>query len=116
MGTVIFGPRGQPESWQAAAFTLAADQTATKVDIATSHVRGTEGVVVSLYSDTAGLPGTSVQAWNVSSLPTSGICCTVEIATDRGGIPLTGGTQYWIVVSTDVQESNTWAGAHLNAE
>jgi len=116
-GYTITGPTalsGFPEYWEAGAFTPSANHTVTKVKVAVGFVEGTNGLVLGLYSDSGGVPGTALKTWNLSSLPNFGSCCTVESKVDAAGIAVTAGTQYWVVLKTNSKESNTWAAFNVN--
>lgn len=117
LGATITGPnaaQGFQEYWAATAFTPTTDHTVTKIEIAVSYIRGTNGVVVSLNADSNGLPGAPLKTWHLTNLPKFLSCCTLDTATDTKGIPVTGGTQYWVVVSTDSGDTNFWGGANIN--
>jgi hypothetical protein len=43
-----------------------------------------------------------------------GTCCTIVVKTDNTGIALTGGKQYWIVLSTNSGETNTVDGWNVS--
>ncbi|HXM59435.1 MAG TPA: choice-of-anchor R domain-containing protein [Terriglobales bacterium] len=108
-----FGPY-TPEYWEAAAFTPSADHTVTKVEVAVNYGEGYNGVVVGLYADASGVPGKAIKTWFVTGLPTGGTCCTVMEAKDSAGIPVTAGTQYWIVLKTNKKSSNTFAAWNVD--
>lgn len=105
---------GFPEYWEAGAFTPSANHTVTKVKVAVGYVEGTNGLVLGLYSDASGVPGTPIKTWKLSGLPNFGSCCTVESKGDSAGVPVKSGTQYWIVLKTNKSESNTWAAWNVN--
>jgi len=116
-GYTIMGPAnllGFPEYWQAGAFTPSANHTVTKVEVAVGFVEGTNGLVLGLYNDAGGVPGKAIKTWALSGLPTFGSCCTVEARTDSVGIPVTAGTQYWIVLKASAKETTTWAVFNVN--
>jgi len=99
---------GVGEQWMAAAFTPRADHTVTKVEVAVGYSQqGTNGVVVSLNDDNNGVPGKALKTWNASGLPRFGSCCGLVVKTDSTGIPVSGGMRYWIVLSTNSNESDT---------
>ena len=99
--------QNQGTQWMGGAFTPGANHTATRIEIAVGWSQGPNGVVVSINSDNNGVPGTALKTWNVSNLPIFGTCCTLVVKTDKAGIPLTGGRQYWIVLSTNGNENDT---------
>jgi hypothetical protein len=97
----VAGPaQSGPEAWQAAAFKPAANHTVTRIEVAVGLNAGTADVVLSLNHDHNGLPGAAIKTWHLTNLPLAGQCCTVEVKEDAAGIPITAGTQYWLVVST----------------
>jgi hypothetical protein len=116
-GYTITGPTalsGFPEYWEAGAFTPSANHTVTKVKVAVGFVIGVNGLVLGLYTDASGVPGKPLKTWALSGLPNFGSCCVVETKVDTTGIPVTGGTQYWIVLKTNAKETTTWAAFNLN--
>jgi hypothetical protein len=116
-GYTITGPNalsGFPEYWEAGAFTPSANHTVTKIEVAVGFVEGTNGLVLGLYKDASGVPGTAIKTWSLSSLPTFGSCCVFQTKVDKAGIPVTAGTQYWIVLKTNSKEANTWAAFNVN--
>jgi len=116
-GATIFGPTsisGNPEYWEAAAFTPKHNHTVTKVEVAVGFVEGTNSLVLGLYSDASGVPGTAIKTWTISNLPNFGSCCAVETKTEAAGVPVTAGIQYWIVLKTNKKSSNTFAAWNVN--
>jgi hypothetical protein len=105
---------GSPEIWTAAAFTPSANHTVTKVKVAAGFIEGTNGLVLSLYTDASGVPGTAIKSWGISNLPNFGSCCVVESRSDAAGIAVTGGTQYWIVLKTNTKDSTAFAAWNVN--
>jgi hypothetical protein len=61
---------------------------------------GTNNGSVSINADAGGVPGTALKTWTVSNFQREGSCCQLVALKDRVGIPLQGGTQYWIVAGT----------------
>ncbi|HEY3637576.1 MAG TPA: choice-of-anchor R domain-containing protein [Rhizomicrobium sp.] len=117
LGATVSGPnaaQGFEELWPASAFTPTGDHTVTKIEIAVSAITGTNEVVVSLNADANGLPGAPIETWHLKNLPHFLSCCVLLAASDKKGIQVSGGTQYWIVISTDSSDANFWGGADLN--
>ncbi len=102
------------QNWLAAAFTPASSATVTEIDVAVGYVEGTNGITVGLYADAGGVPGTLLKSFKVSGLPTFGDCCALAVAKDKTGVAVTSGTQYWIALTTDSKEKNTWDAWNLN--
>src|SRR5262249_21786353 len=107
-GYNVTGPNSSfAEQWMAAAFTPDADHTVTKIQVAAGWAEGANRIVISLNEDTNGIPGTALKTWNVSGLPFFGTCCTLLKVSSRIGIPVSGGQQYWVMLSTNDSELNT---------
>jgi hypothetical protein len=114
-GFTVTGPDAPsgPEFWVGAAFTPSANHTVTVIKVALGLIGGSNEVVLSVNNDNGGVPGTAIKSWNVKSLPEAGTCCTVMVRKDEAGIPITAGTQYWIVVQTS-NSSNIQAAWDVN--
>jgi hypothetical protein len=98
--------------WEAEPFTPTADATVTKIEVSAGRQGGgTAGFELGLYSDANGVPGTKIKSFHVAQLPSYGQCCTLAVANDKAGIPITGGTQYWVVVSTTSKDTDIYAWA-----
>lgn len=120
-GATIFGPANtlsSPEFWEAAGFTPAKSLNVTKIQVAVGWVNYKSGeftdVIVSLNADDGtGKPGAVIKKWKAQIGGIAfGSCCTVSTKTSTG-IPVTSGTQYWVVVSTE-KKSDVWAAWNLN--
>lgn len=110
-GYNIMGPdSGNGEQWIAAAFTPDVDHTVTKIQVGAGWSDGTNGIVISLNKDDRGAPGKALKTWNLSGLPIFGTCCTVLEVSSRTGIPVSGGQQYWVMLSTSDSETDTVDG------
>ncbi|MBZ5720852.1 MAG: hypothetical protein LAO03_10780 [Acidobacteriia bacterium] len=94
--------------WLASGFTPDADHTVTEIQVGVTYVQGPNTVILSLNEDAAGLPGKPLHSWIFSNLPTFGTCCTLQTAKVTGGIPITKGTHYWIVLRTTNNNQGTW--------
>lgn len=104
-----------PEYWQAVPFTPAANMTVKEVDASVVWDEGTNAVVLSLNSDSSGLPGKAIHTWNVKNLATIGSCCQLATGKSKTGIAVKKGTQYWVVVSTNSNDSNIFAAWEVNS-
>jgi hypothetical protein len=106
---------GLGEQWMGAAFTPKADRTVTKIAVAAGYSQqGPNGMVVSINDDNNGVPGQALQTWNVSGLPRFGDCCALVVVSDASGVPVSAGKQYWIVLSTNSNETDTVDGWNVN--
>jgi hypothetical protein len=117
-GIYVNGPTAianTAESWKAVAFTPTANHVVTRIAVAAGHLAGTNGLVLSLNSDKDGEPGRAIKNWNLSALPNINSCCTLQVVkTDRSGIPVSAGVQYWVVLKTNKNQENAWATWDLN--
>jgi hypothetical protein len=108
-GLTISGPNtitGAIET--AVAFTPAATASVSEIDAAVGNIDGTNGVVISIYSDASNAPGASLGDFSVSNLPVFGSCCELAMATVKKGLKLTAGTQYWLVFSTSSKQTDAF--------
>lgn len=112
LGYAIIGPEGGgaygTEQWLATAFTPKANHVATRVEVPALYYSGSNGVVLSVYDDAGGVPGKPLHSWHITNLPTT-VCCTVVGGSDKRGIPLSAGKQYWIVIRTGAKDTTAVA-------
>jgi hypothetical protein len=116
-GNTMAGSNGMPgfeEWWLGTAFTPSADSTVTRIEVVASYISGPANLTLSIASDSNGVPGTVIESWVIKNLPKFGSCCTVTVQDDKTGIPVTAGTQYWITLTTDAKEKDTWATWEYN--
>ena len=110
----VSGPDSQiGQTWLGAAFTPANDAKIAKIVVAAEHISGTNALVLSLRSDDGGVPGAILQKWSIADLHLAGTCCAVT-AKSSAGIPVTGGHQYWVVLSANATSHDTFAGWNSN--
>lgn len=120
-GATITGPDNFLDSnlfpgyFEAAGFTPSASANVTKIKVAVGWVNYGEtytDVILSLNNDSAGVPGTVIKKWKVQIGSVAfGSCCTVE--SKSGTIPVTAGTPYWVVLSTE-KKSDVWAAWNID--
>jgi hypothetical protein len=106
---------GVGEQWMGGAFAPTTNHTLTRIEVAVGYSgQGPNGVVISLNEDNGGIPGKALKTWNAANLPTFGTCCVIVVKTDKSGISLTGGKQYWVVLSTNNNETDTVDGWNVS--
>lgn len=89
-------------------FTPKVNSTAKEVLIALGYIGGgTNAGTISIYSDASGVPGKALQTWAGLNFPAGGTCCQLVAFTNMVGIPLQGGTQYWIVAASGSANTNS---------
>jgi hypothetical protein len=76
---------------------------------------GANGATISLNADAGGVPGAALASANVTGLGSFGSCCTVAIGKDPAGVPVSQGTQYWLVVSTSATTNTTFDAWAFNS-
>jgi hypothetical protein len=90
---------------QALPFTARADGYAKTLSAAICGYRGPDkGVILSLYTDNSGVPGTQLlkASGSTSDFPDAGDCCQLATVKLPGkGAALTKGVQYWLVAGPD---------------
>jgi hypothetical protein len=98
----------------AMAFTPSGNFTLTQIDVALSFVIGTNSAMLSLNSDSGGLPDGVIESWTLTGLPVFGTTSnTVQTVIPVSSVSLISGTQYWLVASTIA--SNTWDAWNWNS-
>jgi hypothetical protein len=103
------------QNWIGEAFTPTADATVTRIKVADGYVTGTNGGVIALAADKNNVPGKILKSWGKINLPAFGTCCTLKVGQDNvGGIPVKAGVQYWVVVKTGPNTSDTWDAFNLD--
>ncbi len=110
-GTGVLGKNvpNQPfPEWVANGFTPTANHTVTQIQVGVTWAEGTNTVILSLNADNGGKPGQALYTTQFTNLPTFGTCCTLQTATLTTGVPVTQGTQYWVVLRTSPTNQGTW--------
>ena len=98
-----YGKQQGTAVWQAAGFTPSKNMNVTWVALAIGYQSGTTNdVIVTINEDNSGIPGTVLAQWKVSNLPVFGTCCKIKgHSVPKGGLEVTAGTPYWVVISTE---------------
>jgi hypothetical protein len=99
-GYQLNGPAAGTTHWYAAPFTPATSTTVKTIQVALSYKSGTNSAIVTLNSDTSGVPGTQLASFTVSGLPNEGTCCALATVNSSAGVAVTAGHQYWVTVRT----------------
>lgn len=95
-------------------FTPSSSGTVNKIAVAVGWVTGANSVTVSLNADAGGVPGAVIGKFDLTGLPGFGTCCVVASKSSSKGAPVTGGTQYWVVVQNSASGTDTWAAWNDN--
>ena len=92
---------------QGFSFTSGATGQLAKLTLSVFYVTGTNSATMTLWSDSAGLPGSALGSWTLNNLPSNG-SGTATTTSFTGGPPLSSGTTYWLSVSVPVNSESTW--------
>lgn len=105
-----------PSQGIAAAFTPNETVTLTQIDVGVSAVPAAGGLVVGsheilmeLLSGVGGSPGSLVESWTLTNLPTLGTSFPPESVTAALSVTLFAGTEYWLALLPDLG-TNVWNG------
>lgn len=100
---------GQPlPQWVGIAFTPKADHLVQGIQVAALYVTGSNEMALLLDADDNGVPGAMLHAWKLSDLPDFGSCCILQTRKYVTGIPVKAGTQYWVVLRTMPNGTDTF--------
>jgi hypothetical protein len=115
--TVAAGGANFPfQTWVAVGFTPASNATVTEIKASVGTFgENSSGFELALYNDNNGVPGTQLKGFHISSPPQYGTCCTLDVGKDNAGIPVTAGTQYWVVAKTDSKDVEFLGGWAFNS-
>jgi hypothetical protein len=101
-GELVSGPATGFMEFLGLPFTPKSDAHVSAIAVAVQYYgSGANQVRLSLYSDAAGVPGTILAGpKTIVNLPDAGTCCALAVWMLKASIPVTAGTQYWIVADT----------------
>jgi hypothetical protein len=91
----------------------------TSIDIALDYVLGFPGngpnqADVFLMSDSGGLPGSTIESWDLTNLPATCGPCPLTTITSPSNPVLVAGNQYWVVASGGQQTFDYWTFTLVN--
>jgi hypothetical protein len=111
-GYTIAGPDSELgfTSYVALPFTPSKNMTVNKVEVSLGYYTANVPITLSVNNDASGLPGTAIKSWNTKVPDPYGACCTLVTASSSAGVPVTGGTQYWLVMGTGSKNTNFFGG------
>jgi hypothetical protein len=101
-GNTISGPTSFFDAAYGAAvqFTPASDDTIKKLTAAVGYVSGDQSVTLTLYSDAGNTPGVPLASGTGTTSTVFGSCCGAVTVRLHPSYAVTGGTPYWIAVTT----------------
>jgi hypothetical protein len=111
-GWIVAGPQDPYTNQQqdvAIPFTPASDSTVTEIKLPIQYYSyGTNNGEIELAADASGVPGAVLARRNVQNLPVFGVgCCKLSVWTLTTGVPVTAGTQYWVVGTSDTRSATS---------
>lgn len=89
----------------AMSFTPSSSFDLNQIDLGLTWLGNTNSVIVSLKSDSAGLPGATIESWTVSSLPSPGSDHALVTVAPVSPVGLVGGQQYWIAAAPGASDT-----------
>jgi hypothetical protein len=101
-------------TWVAIPFTPTANATVTRIEASVGTFGGTSEFELSIREDSSGVPGKSIKSFHITTPPTYGACCTLDVGNDKAGIAVTAGTQYWIAATTTSKDTFEGGWAFLS--
>jgi hypothetical protein len=116
-GNTIAGPNAGfgHTYWAAMGFTPRADATVLRVKASVGFVVGVNEVVLGLYEDSNGIPGTPLFAkpTKTGAMGNFGSCCVLAVV--NTDVSIKAGKPYWVVVSTNTKSATTFAAWAFNS-
>jgi len=92
----------------AMAFTPSSNFDLSQINLGITWVGNTNSVNVSLETDSAGLPGTTIESWTLTNLPPVGSTNLIETISPVSTIELRAWQQYWIAAAGVGDASAVW--------
>jgi hypothetical protein len=111
--TPSFTPGDTGQVLGATGFTPAAAFRLTSFDIALVYAagftpNGPNQADVSLTNDAGGLPGSTIESWHLTNIPSACGLCPLTTVASVSNPTLLAGDQYWIVASGGLQTFDLW--------
>ncbi len=103
---------------EGAGFTSPFNADVNQIDIALSNFQGTDGAIVSMWTDGGGIPGTQLASWTINGLPAwSGNPGNTPVTISGiSGLHLTAGSTYFLVAGAINPNDDTWDVWHNNSQ
>jgi PEP-CTERM motif len=92
----------------ASSFTPTGTFTLTQIDVAASGLSGTNQIGVELLSDASGAPGSVLESWTLTNVPSYGSSFTPEALAAVSPITLSAGTTYWVELVSLSSNPTVW--------
>lgn len=106
-GWLVEGPGTGDAQYIAMKFTPTVDANVTEMKLA---LFGGRGAVVGLNEDDNGLPGKPIYTWHPHKLGNRGKSpCMYTLVTNKQGLPIHQGQQYWVVAEARGKEAAGWS-------
>jgi len=91
-------------------------ESVTEIDLAVVNVGAPDTFSAAIWTDVGNAPGTQVAGafWDLSTTASSGTCCSLVSVTGISGVALTGGQDYFLVLSPLSLTDDSWNVWDLN--
>jgi hypothetical protein len=88
----------------------------TEIDLAVVNIDAPDTFSAAIWTDVGNLPGAQVAGafWDLSTTASSGTCCSLVSVTGISGVTLTGGQEYFLVLSPLSLTDDSWNVWDLN--
>ncbi|MGA3201241.1 MAG: choice-of-anchor R domain-containing protein [Bryobacteraceae bacterium] len=85
-------------------------QSVTEIDLAVINIFAPDTFSAAIWTDVGNAPGTQVAGafWDLSTTASSGTCCSLVSVTGISGVTLTGGQEYFMVLSPLSLTDDSW--------
>lgn len=101
------------QNWTAIAFTPNKSGDVAAIEAGIGYLDGDKTINFGIWSDSNGVPGSELAGADESVSQTDGNCCALVIFKKR--VPVTAGTQYWVVGSTDSTNTSAFSSWLANS-
>lgn len=112
--TVSGSTSSNPQYTAANEFVSPGDYSLEQIDLGLASLSGTNGAVVSLWTESAGAPGIQLGSWSVGGFPSFGSSSNaVTTISGISGINLASGVAYFLVIAPGADD--TWVVWNQNS-
>lgn len=94
----------------ASMFTVAGSgsESVMEIDLAVAEVNAPNTFNAAIWTDVSNAPGAELDSWNLSTTSSTGTCCSLVSITGITGLSLTGGQEYFLVLSPLSLTDDSW--------
>ena len=101
------------QAWTAIAFTPKKSGDITEIEAGIGYLEGDNTINFGIWNDSGGVPGSEIAGGDLTVSQTIGQCCA--LVTFKKKVPVAAGTKYWIVGSTDANNTTAFSSWLANS-